>query len=261
MTKPYHAPRRPPAWLRALGHRDLPPTIRHGDRTYRHVKTFKHDFFAATGLYNGPDGKAVLKVMRQAPLFGLPLSWLGALVMRHEVRLYRLADGVDGVPHLIGPWGPTGFLHAYAEGRPLARQDVPDDRFFPTLSGMLAAIHRRGAAYVDLEKRENILLGADGKPHLIDFQISWHIPPRRGGNTWIARGILGILQNADRYHLLKHWRRLRPDQLDPAQIADSHRAPFWIRWHRAIFRPLTHLRRRVLVRLGARNSTTGRSPG
>jgi len=252
---------RPPAWLRAMGARELPPILIAGGCEYRHVRTFKHDFFAATGLYEGSKGKVVLKVMRRARLLGLPMDWLGGLLARHEVRLYRLTQAVEGVPRLIGPWGLTGFVHEFVEGRPLAKEDRPDDRFFPRLSAMLDEIHARKMAYVDLEKRENILLGTDGMPFLIDFQISWHVPLNRGGGTWMARLILGILQSSDRYHLLKHWRRHRPDQLETEKIADSYQAPFWIRWHRAVFRPLTRLRRQVLVWLGARSSTTGRSPG
>jgi hypothetical protein len=225
------------------------------------VTTFKHDFFAVTGLYEGSEGKIVLKVMRQASLFGIPLKWLGGLLLRQEARLYRLTQSIEGVPRLIGLWGPTGLVHEFVEGRPLARPDRPNDLFFPRLAAMLDEIHARGAAYVDLEKRENILLGSDGAPHLIDFQISWHVPANRGGETWVACLILRLMQASDRYHLLKHWRRLRPDQLEKDRIADSYRTPVWIGWHRTMFRPLTKVRRQVLVWLGARSSVKGRSPG
>jgi hypothetical protein len=228
---------------------------------YHHLRTFKHDFFAATGLYEGPRGKVVLKVGRQASLWGLPMEWIGRLLTGHEARLYRIAESVGGVPAFLDRWGPTGLVHQYVEGHPLAREDQVDDDFFPRLAAMLDAIHARGAAYVDLEKRENILLGEDGRPYLIDFQISWHLPRNRGGASWLALWFLGVLQQSDRYHLLKHWRRLRADQLDGRVVMQSYAPPFWIRWHRAIFRPLTLLRRQILVWLGARSSTIGRSPG
>jgi hypothetical protein len=258
-AKQPHRP--PPAWLRALGRRDLPPSIRLGGYEYHHVTTFKHDFFAATGLYEGPAGKIILKTGRVASILGFPLEWIGRLLARHEARLLRLAHGIDGVPRLIGMRGTTGLVHEFIEGRPLAKQDTPDDHFFPRLSGMLDEIHARDAAYVDLEKRENILLGADGAPYLVDFQISWHLPHNRGGATWPARLIRQVLSASDRYHLLKHWRRMRPDQLEADAISDSYQPPLWIQWHRAIFRPITRLRRHVLVRLGARSSPSGRSPG
>lgn len=248
-------------WLMALGKNDLPSCLTVERAAFRHTKTFKHDFFAATGLYEGPQGKVILKIGRVAPLFGLPLSWIGRLLARHEARLYALTQGVPGVPRFFGMHGKTGIVHEFVEGRPLKKDDAPADDFFPRLSAMLARIHALGAAYVDLEKRENILLGDDGSPHLIDFQISWHVPANRGGETWPLRLVRDMLQASDRYHLLKHWRRQRPDQLPPEALADAVNIPFWIRWHRLLFRPLTLLRRRILVWLGARDSIRVRSPG
>ncbi len=266
--------RRPPAWLRALGRDDLPTEIILDGRTYLHRRTFKHDFFAATGLYElpAPDepglqgmdrgaGKVVLKIGRRAPFFGLPLRWIGRYLSSREARLYQRVQSVPGIPRYLGRVGPTGFAHAYVEGRPLAKGDRPGDDFFPRLAEMLDRIHALDVAYVDLEKRENILLGEDGRPYLIDFQISWHWPAGRGGRRWPLGAILRKLQHSDRYHLLKHWRRIRPDQLSDDQLAASYKAPFWIGIHRFLFRPFTQLRRRILVRLGARSSAAGRSPG
>jgi RIO-like serine/threonine protein kinase len=192
---------------------------------------------------------------------GLPLDWIGRLLARHEIRLFRTVQSIEGVPRLVGTWGVTGLVHEYVEGRPLAKGDSVDDRFFPRLADMLRQMHAAGVAYVDLEKRENILLRDDGGPALIDFQISWHLPANRGGKTSVNRLILHVLQQSDQYHLLKHWRRLKPEQLASEELARSFKAPFWIRWHRAVFRPFTQLRRRVLVLLGARESASGRSPG
>lgn len=253
--------RLPPAWLRALGRDDLPETMTLNGRIHRRVKTYKHDFFAATGRYEAENSKVVLKVGRVAPLLGLPMTWIGRFLAKREMRLLHHVRSVPGVPLLLGSWGRTGLIHQYVEGGPLGRHARPDDAFFPQLLEMLEAMHARDLAYVDLEKPENILLGADGRPYLIDFQIAWHLPPNRFGDTWIARKILSLLQASDRYHLLKHWRRARPDQLDERLLNEARRVPFWIAGHRAIFRPLIQLRRRILVRLGGRTSARGRSPG
>lgn len=256
------APRRgrtPPVWLRALGREDLPAEIDIGGARYAHVRTFKHDFFAATGLYEGPAGRVVLKVYRVAPLLGLPMQWTGRWQMRHETRMYELLAGAPGVPRLLGRIGPTGFVHAYVDGRPLDKNAALSDDFFPRLRGLLDAIHARRAAYVDLEKRENILVGDDDRPYLIDFQISWHVADPVAARRWPARWILPVLQAADRYHYLKHKRRLRPDQLTPEEQEQSRRTPLWIQGHRVLFRPITVVRRLILTWLGARRGTRGRS--
>src|SRR5262249_21210083 len=157
--------------------------------------------------------RVVVKFGRRAPLLGLPLAWLGRFMIGHESRLYTLVDGLNGVPSFEGRIGGITFAHAYADGHDLSRNDRPADDFFPRLAELIRPIHARQIACVDLEKRENILVGADGRPNLIDFQISWHWPAESGGRTAIARRVLSLLQAADRYHLYKHWRRMRPDQL------------------------------------------------
>lgn len=252
---------RSPAWLRALAGEDLPTSVIIGGSTFRRVRTFKHDFFAATGLYQGGQQKIVVKIGRIAPVFGIPLAWLGRVLTEHEIRLYTLAQGIAGVPTFVGRWGATGFAHEYVEGRPLAKDAALGDCFFGQLAAILEGLHRRDIAYVDLEKRENILLGEDGRPYLIDFQISWHLPANRGGQTSFFRLIRDMLQASDRYHLYKHWRRLQPDRLSRADADRFGRPPFWIRWHRWVFRPLTLLRRQILVWLGARTDIRVRSPG
>lgn len=249
------------AWLRALGRDDPPAEVTLATGTYRHVQTFKHDFFAATAVYEGDHGKAVLKMGRRVAFFGFPTAWIGRWLTQREGHMYQRMSGLEGIPAWLGFDGPWSLAHAFVEGAPLSRRAEVNDEFFPRLSALIGEIHARGAAYVDLEKPENILQTADGRPCLIDFQISVYFNPDGGGKYWLPRRILKTLQLSDRYHLLKHWRRMRPDQLTPEQLADSYKAPFWIAGHRLIFRPLTLLRRWILVRLGERSSTRVRSPG
>ncbi len=220
------------------------------------MKTFKHDFFAATGLYRGPDGLAVLKLGRRGGFLGFPLAWIGEFLASREAAMYRRVQHLPNVPRYIGRVGANGFLHAYVPGRPLRRDDVPPDGFFPELESLLAQLHARDIAYVDLNKRENILLGDDGRPYLIDFQISVYLPRRGVGRLPPLRWLLARFQHADEYHCLKHKRRARPDQLTDEQRRNATRISPWIALHRFVARPLTQLRRRVLARLRRSESAT-----
>src|SRR5207249_2394468 len=128
------------------------------------------------------------------------------------------------------------------------------------LNELIAALHRRGIAYVDLEKRENILVGQSGEPWLIDFQISWRWPMdgrytglQRLVPPPLGRFILSKLQEGDRYHLAKHQRRHRPDLLTREQIEATYRKNPFIQLHRTVARPLTLLRRRILKALTGRS--------
>jgi len=249
------------AWLRALGREEMPTRIDLPDGPYLHERTYKHDFFAATGLYTGPSGLAILKIGRQASVFGLPMRWLGKRLADRECELYQAVADLSGVPRCLGRWGPTGFVHAFVQGHPLQRDERVDAHFFPRLEQLLKQLHQRGIAYVDLEKRENILVDDQGHPWLIDFQISWHWlndgQPRQGLQRLIpaalGRFILARLQEGDLYHLLKHHRRHRPDGLTSQQIAASYRSGPFIAMHRRLFRPFTLLRRSILKKLTGRS--------
>ncbi len=244
--------------LRALGRDDLPAMIAVAGRTYRHVRTVKHDFFAATGFYDDRDGggeRVVLKVGRTNGVFGLPGRFLGRWSRRRETRFHaRLAD-LSAVPPVLGRVGATGFVHAYVCGRPLGERGadgspvpVPDG-FFDDLAALLAELHRRGVAYVDTNKPQNILVGEDGRPHLIDFQISYDL--RGLGDTPPNRWLLRRLQREDVYHLLKHKRRIRPDLLTAAERELAERRSGAIRLHRAVFAPYFKVRRGAFKRLRA----------
>jgi hypothetical protein len=222
------------AWLRALGRADLPSEVEAGGEVFKHLRTFKHDFFAATGLYEGAGGEVIYKVSRR----GLLGRWLA----RRELAHYERVHDLDGIPRALGSVGDLGFVHEFVPGHPLQRSEHVPDEFFTQLRALIETVHTRDTAYADLEKRENILVTDDGKPALIDFQISWHWPTSRFP-AFFGRAVLKKLQAADLYHLQKHRRRHRPDQMTEAEIAASRRLPRAIRVMRALWWPVRTLRR------------------
>jgi hypothetical protein len=225
----------------------LPPRVDCAAGSFDFVRQFKHDFFAATGLYSNPAGRqVVLKIQRRRPFFGLPMGWLGGWLTRHEATIYRELADVPGVPNFVGFFGPTGFIHDYVPAHPLARGEKVSDTFFDDLAGLLVKVHSRGLACVDLNKRQNILVGDDGLPHLIDFQISFRLGRRRGQ---MPRAILAALQDHDWYHFFKHKRRCRPDLMTAEQIEDSYRRSGLLNLHRQMSWPYFKVRRWVLDRL------------
>ena len=238
-----------PASLRALGREPLPERIELATGTYRLDRVFKHDFFAATARYVGETGKVVLKIGRQADFCGLPLGWIGRLHARHESGAYLELADVPAVPRFLGRFGAHGMIHEYVEGHPLAKGEHAPDDFFDRLGESLGMIHERGMAYVDLEKCENVLVGDDGRPYLIDFQIAWRLPRKYGGELWPMTWLRRRLQRADFYHLRKLQRRTRPDQLTDEELRASYAKPLYVRVWDMITRPFTLVRRRILDRL------------
>lgn len=246
-----------PALFRALGKIDPPLIVEVDGVTYQRIEIFKHDSWAATALYEGGGQKIVCKFNRKQSILGFPMRWLGRLLARREAyHFQRLAD-IPLVPRLFGTVYadgvalPNTVAHAFVAGHPLRADEKVDADFCDALIALFDEVHRRGMAYVDLHKRENVLVGDDGKPYLIDFQVSWtgNAEPNRRG--WISGWILRQMQAADRYHLQKHLSHLEPARFGTSEATHSAR-PWWIRIHRVFAQPLRGLRRRFLVLLGVR---------
>ena len=241
-----------PTVLKALGRKRFPEHIDLAGGRFRLAEVLKHDFFAATALYRRADGRqVVLKIGRSADILGLPARWIGRFLARREARIYRALSDVASVPDFSGMWSDCGFAHDYVEGHPLRRDEAVGDEFFDQLQTLIATIHARNMAYVDLEKCENLIVGQDGRPHLIDFQISWSMPALWERCCPPLAWFRKKLQHMDEYHLLKHRRRARPDQLTPEQLDESYKLPGWIRMHRVLVRPLQKIRRLALKKLDA----------
>lgn len=234
--------------MRALGKRGLPEGIRLAGRDYWLTRSVKHDFFAATGFYDDSGGKrVVLKIGRTQEFAGLPLIALGKWLCNRERRFYRKLRDLNHVPRHLANFGPTGIVVEYVEGTPLSHARRVPDGFFAELQAVLAEVHRRDLAYVDANKMQNILVGADDRPHLIDFQISWD--PEEWGGGRISHWFLSHFQSEDNYHLLKHKSRLRPDELTAAEQEGVHRKSRLVRAHRFLTKPYFKLRRRTFQRL------------
>ncbi len=228
-------------FMHALGRDGLPAKLPCAGRHLVLEKTIKHDFFAATGFYRDDAGaRYVVKINRRMSLLGWRLigKWLG----RRESRAYQKLADLPAIPDYIGPATDTGFVHAYVEGEPLSRDRPVPDSFFPELLELIAELNRRGIAYVDTNKPQNILHTDDGRPCLFDFQIHvdrHHLPI-------LGRWLLGIFHRADVYHVLKHKRRFRPDQLTPEDLQRLEKRGFFVRLHRTITKPYFWIRRPLL---------------
>lgn len=188
-----------------------------------------------------------MKISRTQEFAGVGLLWLGKWICRREQRFYRKLADLPGIPKVLGNVGPTGFVLEYVAGHPLSRDTPVPDGFFSELQGLMIELHRRNLAYVDTNKRQNILVGDDGRPHLVDFQISWDL--EEFGDWWLNRAVLAHLQQEDLYHILKHKRRLRPDEMSPRERELAQRRSMLLRIHRFILWPYFRLRRRTFQRL------------
>jgi hypothetical protein len=227
-------------WMRALGRDDLPSSLALAGRTLHRAATAKHDFWAATGFYEDDDGRrAVLKVYRTTRFAGAPLRWLGRWQCEREVALYQHLSGLACVPALLARVSDTAYLRTFVAGHPLSSASAVPDGFWSRLEAAMGEVHRRGVAYVDSNKPENVLVGDDGHPYLIDFQIAWQCGADHAlGRWWLAR-----LQREDLYHLLKHKRRFAPDAMTQAELTTVRQRSVLTRAARLLNLPYRMVRR------------------
>jgi len=253
--------RKRPAWLRALGDNDPPAEITVEGRVYRRANILKHDSWAATALYSDDAGERIIcKFNRVQSVAGVPLAWIGRALARREAGfLRRLADielvpkGLDGVV-VAGQRLPNAVARRYIEGEPFRTKEQVSPQFFEELRDLLAKVHATGMAYVDLHKRENIIVDRGGHPHLIDFQVCVGLSQSWPGNSRLARYFVRKMQEIDTYHFKKHVVRTLPQMLSAEERADYEKLPPLIRAHRKIAVPLRTLRRRLLVSLRVRDA-------
>ncbi len=238
--------------LFALAH-PPPEEIELGGRRYRLVRVFKHDFYAATSLYEALEPadipRIVVKIYRTQPFWGLPMRWLGRASRNHERATYRALAGLEGIPRWAGSLGQTGCAIEYIDAAPLDHVQPVPEGYFDRARRVLDGVHARGVAYVDANKRSNFLVGPGGEAFLVDFQIALR---RRDDWPWplraLVRRLVRYLQEKDLYHLLKHKRRLAPGELSEEEEALSRRRSGLHALHRRLIKPYKALRRWFLRR-------------
>jgi hypothetical protein len=235
-----------------------PPAVDVAGRRYELVKVFKHDFYAATAMYRaaqegaGPD-RLVVKFGREQGFMGLPGAWIGRWLLRREKRFHQRVDGVEGIQRWVAQISDSAYALEYLDGRTLDTFESPPGeggQFFDELRRLIDALHARQAAYCDLHKRSNILVRPDGRPALIDFQISVLLddgPDTLRRRCW--KRCVAYLQGMDLYNLYKHKRRMARAFLTEEERRLSYPRNSLLRLHRTLVTPLRHLRRAFLTRL------------
>jgi RIO-like serine/threonine protein kinase len=163
------------------------------------ITVLKRDQLGRVERIEGARGPYVRRVACGGTLPGS--AWLARVFARREQRALLALAGLEGVPALIAEPRPEAqhVLRSWIEGRPLARaEELPED-FFEHLDRLVHALHARGVCHNDLHKEQNILVGSDGLPSLVDFQLA-SVHARRGA-------LFASRAREDLRHVEKHRRR------------------------------------------------------
>lgn len=164
-------------------------------------KLLKKDVFGRVSLIRSEAGPLVRRDARHAPI---ALRWLARHLLTREARALAVLEELDGIPTLIRADQST-LERSYVDGAPMQEGRPANIDYFHAAARLVRRMHRLGVVHNDLAKEPNLLLTTDGRPAIIDFQLSW-FAPRRGR-------LFRILAREDIRHLLKHKRTYCPDRL------------------------------------------------
>jgi len=125
---------------------------------------------------------------------------LARFLLRREARCLEHLAGLRGLPGGVQRPARAVLERDWLEGTPLwAAQRLPLD-YFERLEELVASIHARGVCHNDLHKENNVLVGEDGYPRLIDFQLgSVHRPGSRSLRARAAEDLRHVRKHAVRY--------------------------------------------------------------
>jgi predicted Ser/Thr protein kinase len=182
---------------------------------------------ASVQLYAASVGDVVVKTAHR----GGPLGALWRSLLRREQAAYERLGGIAGIPRSFGLVGNDLALE-YIAGPSLREYEgrIADrDAFFDQLLETLEAMHAAGVAHGDLKRKDNIIVGPDERPYLIDFGIA----VRRSAtsalwNRWVFEPLVQMDRNA--WVKLKYGRRIDPDT-EPGVLSAEDAAvyrPLWI---------------------------------
>lgn len=119
-----------------------------------------------TLLYSDPDRRLVIK----APSGRGPMRWLSQYMLRREAHIYALLKNFPTVPRCYGLLRNRYLVLDYIEGVSMRHAEIDDrESFFAELLKTIQALHARGIAHSDLQKKENLLVIGRRHPCLLDF--------------------------------------------------------------------------------------------
>ncbi len=166
------------------------------------------------------------------------LRWLARHLAAREARALAALRRVPQVPRLIS-WDGHRLQRSWLPGVPLHRSGGVDRAYFREALRLLRRVHAAGILHNDLAKEPNWLVSPDGRPGLVDFQVSMR--PRHRGP------LFRMLAHDDLRHLLKHKRTYCPESLTTRQRAMlAKRSPIAGAWART-GKPLYHFVTRRLL--------------
>jgi predicted Ser/Thr protein kinase len=97
-------------------------------------------------------------------------KWISTLMLRHEARVYEQLTGFPAAPRCFGLLRNRYLVLEFIDGASARYAEIADrEAFFAELLEHIKALHARGVAHSDLQKKDNLWLVGGQHPCLLDF--------------------------------------------------------------------------------------------
>ncbi len=199
----------------------------------------KRDLFGTVHRLGGvhPDPGAD-RVQRDTACAATGLRWLARRLAAREARALHALRHLPGVPRLVS-WDGERLVRSWLPGVPLQSAGGVDPAYFREALHLLRRLHAAGLVHNDLAKEPNWLVGPDGRPAIVDFQLA--MQPRVRGR------VFRMLARDDLRHLLKHKRSYCAAHLTARQSAIlARRSPLAAAWAHGVKPVYRFVTRRLL---------------
>ncbi len=161
-------------------------------------RLLKEDALGRVELVRTQGGRFVRRVACGGRVPGSRL--VARVLLARERRALTALAGLEGVAGIAtGEVQPGEILRTWVEGEPLSEAQVLPRDFFELLAELVGELHARGVCHNDLHKEQNVLVRADGRPVLLDFQLA-SVHGTRGA-------VFASRCREDLRHVAKHRRR------------------------------------------------------
>lgn len=113
---------------------------------------------------------AAVRLVIKAPTGHGLARRISTLMLRHEARVYERLSGFNAAPRCYGLLRGQYLILQHVDGVSMRHAEIADrDTFFAELLDHLQALHARGIAHSDLQKKDNLLVVDGRHPCLLDF--------------------------------------------------------------------------------------------
>jgi RIO-like serine/threonine protein kinase len=153
---------------------------------------------------------------------------IGRLLVRREVGCLRRVDGIAGAPSGAFRVDAYALAYRFVPGLTLRRtaKAAIGPEYFPLLERDLREMHGTArVVHLDLRNADNILVGDDGTPSLLDFQSYL-------GTRWLPPPLRRFVERIDLAAIYKHWARRSPETMGAertaALVSMNRLRPIWV---------------------------------